>query len=144
MGLWSWPEGTKNLQSVNLTTCYALSRRTRTRARRCERGRFDVSLHKCGRVQWDTRASSIWRFVASQPPGDHPRGAYLTTLGRDTPNLAARLRIPKAKVEYFFEFTNVGDLKPLRGGRGSYIFYSPEDYEVGPSRQLNRGKTEET
>jgi hypothetical protein len=90
------------------------------------------------------RSSPRWRFVASQPPCDHSRGAYFTTLGRDTPKLAARLRIPQAKVEYFFEFTNVGDLKPLRGGRGSFIFYSPEDYEVEPSRQLNSGKTEET
>jgi hypothetical protein len=90
------------------------------------------------------RSSPIWRFLASQPPGEHPRGAYFTTLDRDTPRLAARLRIPKAKLEYFFEFTEIGDLKPLPGGRGNYIFYSPEDYKVVPPRQLNSGKTEET
>jgi hypothetical protein len=90
------------------------------------------------------RSNPVWKFVASQPPGDHPRGAYFTTLGRGTPLLAQKLRIPKSKLEYFFEFMSVGDLEPIRGGRGSFIFYSSEDYEVEPSRQLDKGKTEET
>lgn len=37
----------------------------------------------------------IWRFVASQPPGDHPFGAYFTDLPPTTKNLANRLRIPR-------------------------------------------------
>lgn len=85
------------------------------------------------------KSQPVWRFVASQPPGAHPFGAYFTTLGRDTPNLAQRLRIPRSKVEYFFEFRDVGDLRPLPGGRGQYIFYSPTDYLVDQSRQIDSG-----
>lgn len=87
------------------------------------------------------RAQPVWRFVASQPPGQHPFGAYFTTLGRNTKNLAKRLRIPWAKVACFFEFTDAGDLTPLPGGRGQFIFYSPADYDVDPPRQLDHGAT---
>lgn len=85
------------------------------------------------------RSQVVWRFVASQPPGGHPFGAYFTTLGRDTPNLAQRLRIPRSKVEYVFEFVDEGDLTPLPGGRGQYIFYSPTDYLVDKPRQRYSG-----
>jgi hypothetical protein len=81
----------------------------------------------------------VWRFVAAKPPGPHPKGAYFTTLGIQTKNLAQRLRIPKQKVAFYFEFTDVGDLTTLTGGRGRYIFYSPTDYDVIPTRQLNNG-----
>jgi hypothetical protein len=81
-----------------------------------------------------------WLFKAAQPPGDHPRGAYFTTLGADATNLALRLRIPTEKTRWFFSFVDVGDLKPLEGGRGRYIFYSPHDYVVGRERQLDSGR----
>ena len=87
------------------------------------------------------RAQPVWRFKACQPPGDHPVGAYFTSYGRDTPNLARRLRIPKEKVEYFFEFQDAGDLQPLPGGRGKRIFYSPKDYDVDSTRQIDSGPT---
>lgn len=87
------------------------------------------------------RSQPVWRFLASQPPGKHPFGAYVTTLGRNTKNLAQKLRLPRSKVTYFFEFTDAGDLTPLAGGRGQYIFYSPADYEVDPSRQVDHGAT---
>jgi hypothetical protein len=87
------------------------------------------------------RSQVVWRFVASQPPGQHPYGAYFTTLGRNSKNLAQRLRIPKAKIEYFFEFTDIGDLTALPGGRGQFIYYSPTDYDVVPTRQLGHGAT---
>jgi hypothetical protein len=83
----------------------------------------------------------VWHFVAAQPPGQHPFGAYFTTLGRTTKNLAKKLRIPKAKVAFFFEFTDIGDLTPLPGGRGQFIFYSPTDYDVDQFRQINHGVT---
>lgn len=83
----------------------------------------------------------VWCFKASQPPGDHPFGAYFTTLPSDTPNLAKRLRIPRSKLAYFFEFLDIGDLTPLPGGRGEYIFYSPEDYLAEPDRQIAHGAT---
>ena len=81
----------------------------------------------------------IWRFVAAQPPGDRPVGAYFTNLGPDTPNLAQRLRIPRTKLEFQFCFASSDDFEPLRGGRGAYIFYSPTDYLVDPPRQQYRG-----
>jgi hypothetical protein len=87
------------------------------------------------------RAVSPWRFVAQKPPGDHPVGAYFTTLSPGTRNLAQRLRVAKDKTEFVFSFTTRGDLIPLRGARGQYIFYSPTDYEVEDSRQLYAGST---
>ncbi len=69
----------------------------------------------------------IWTFRASKPRGPHPVGAYFTTLGPTTRNLAKRLRIPRSKVDYSFAFTDVGDLTPIAGGRGSYIRYAPTD-----------------
>jgi hypothetical protein len=76
------------------------------------------------------RAQPIWVFKAAQPAGDHPRGAYFTTLGPDTGNLAKRLRVPKAKIAFVFCFVDGSDLIPLPGGRGAFIFYSRDDYEV--------------
>lgn len=87
------------------------------------------------------RSQVTWHFVAAQPPGDHPFGAYFTSLGKTTKNLAQRLRVPKTKLAYFFEFTDVGDLKPLPGGRGQFIVYSPTDYDVESGRQLGHGAT---
>jgi hypothetical protein len=85
------------------------------------------------------RASVSWRFEAHMPRGAvHPRGAYFTMLAPDVPNLANRLRIPKSKTAYFFTFVDVGDLMPLRGGRGRYIFYSAGDV-VETTRQVSCG-----
>jgi hypothetical protein len=85
-------------------------------------------------------ASTTWRFVADQPPGDHPFGAYFTTASPDDPKLWKKLMIPKRKREFVFSFVDRGDLTPLRGGRGRFIFFSPEDYEVEPVRQLFAGE----
>lgn len=85
------------------------------------------------------RAQPIWLFWAAQPPGDHPFGAYFTTLPPGTSNLALRLRIPKSKLQYVFTFADVGDLFPLPGGRGQFIYYSPADYPVEPARQTYEG-----
>lgn len=84
-------------------------------------------------------AQPDWVFKASDPPGDHPRGAYFTTLRPDERNLAQRLRIPKRKVAFAFCFNDSGDLVPLPGGRGQYIFFSRDDYKVGPERQVAHG-----
>src|SRR5262249_53076097 len=99
-------------------------------------------FHYTDKAGYDAiRSQPVWRFIAGQPPGIHPSGAYFTTLGRNTKNLAQRLGIPRAKLAYFFEFTDVGDLTPLPGGRGQYIFYSPGDYDVAQARQINHGAT---
>lgn len=86
-------------------------------------------------------AAPIWRFVASRPPGDHPRGAYFTTLFPDEPLLTKRLRIPKEKVEYVFVFHGDEELRPLEGGRGKFILYSDRDYVVSEDRQVADGST---
>jgi hypothetical protein len=86
------------------------------------------------------RAFPVWHFWASKPPGDHPLGAYFTTLSAKTPSLAKRLGIPKSKLKYVFSFTNLGDLTPLPGARGRFIFYSGIEYKVAPERQTYCGK----
>lgn len=88
------------------------------------------------------RSQPDWTFEASEPPGDHPRGAYFTTLPPATKGLAKRLRIPRRKTAFYFSFIDDGMLLPLRGGRGAYVFYSPTDYVVGPGRQIAHGPRE--
>jgi hypothetical protein len=90
------------------------------------------------------RASVTWHFKASQPPGDHPFGAYFTTLPPTTPKLAKRLGIPRAKLEYLFSFEDVGDLHPIEGDRGRWIFYSAQDYDVEKARQHYCGRSDES
>jgi hypothetical protein len=80
-----------------------------------------------------------WRFVSAQPPGRHPRGAYFTTLTPDSPKLAKRLGISKEKTEFVFTFAGETGLRPLQGGRGEHIYYSPDDYVVGKERQVYAG-----
>jgi len=83
----------------------------------------------------------VWLFLAGKPPGNHPFGAYFTDLPPDTPHLATKLRIPRRKVKWFFEFVDVGDLIRLPGNRGEFIFYSPTNYPVEWECQLNYGAT---
>ena len=84
-------------------------------------------------------ASSPWRFRAGQPPGEHEVGAYFTRY--DPPRPLYKLGIPAEKREYLFCFADLGDLRPIRGGRGAYVVYSPTDYEVGVSHQVYHGAT---
>lgn len=79
----------------------------------------------------------VWLFRRKQRRPDIPSGAFFTSLSRDAPAFSARTRIPKEKQACAFQFRDAGDLKPLDGGRGAYIFYSREDYAVGPDRQIS-------
>lgn len=88
------------------------------------------------------RAQPVWVFKASKPPGDHPEGAYFTTLPPATRKLAQRLRIPASKTEFVFCFEGGDDLVPLEGGRGEYIVYSESDYRV-ETGQLDHGPSHE-
>jgi hypothetical protein len=90
-------------------------------------------------------SQKVWRFRAAKPPGDHPKGAYFTTLPPGTRNLAKRLFIRGCgdKVNYVLCFSGGDDLKPLEGGRGAFIFYSEEDYLVNEERQGPHGPTME-
>jgi hypothetical protein len=73
-----------------------------------------------------------WTFKAAKPPGPHPVGAYFTTLPPGTRRLCTKLRIPRRKVEFVFEFTGGEDLEPIDDGlgRGHHVYYSPTDYTV--------------
>lgn len=86
-------------------------------------------------------AQQTWRFKASKPPCENPTGAYFTTLDERTPLLAVKLRIPKEKLAFMLSFVDANDLRPIRGDRGRYIFFSPNDYEVGPERQIEARAT---
>jgi hypothetical protein len=87
------------------------------------------------------RAASPWVFRASNPPGDHPRGAYFTDYHERTALLAQKLRVPRSKLGFVFVFLDSGDLQPLPGGRGQHIFYSSVDYPVAEPRQVRHGAT---
>jgi hypothetical protein len=104
----------------------------------------DCTLHYTDNAGSNAIGSQIvWCFEASQPPGEHPFGAYFTDLGPETPNLAKRLRIPRSKLEFMFCFEGREGLKNLPGGRGEHIFYSPEDYLVDEDRQEFDGPSHE-
>lgn len=75
------------------------------------------------------------------PPGQHSFGAYFTTLGPETRDLAQKLMIPRSKLAFRFEFTGDEGLRPLRGGRGSFVFFSKVDYVVTEPRQVFKGET---
>jgi hypothetical protein len=87
-------------------------------------------------------AQPTWKFMASQPPGGNPLGAYFANKPPDFPRLF-KLGIPKSKREFYFCFVDIGDLSALPGGRGDYISYSPTDYEVDRSRQRTCGRVDE-
>jgi hypothetical protein len=99
-------------------------------------------FHYTDKDGWNgIRAMPAWRFRANKPPGPHPFGSYFTNLDETTPYLATRLCIPKRKLSHSFVFHDVGDLKQLAGGRGRYVFYSVEDYQVEEWRQSRHGAT---
>ena len=88
-----------------------------------------------------------WRFIAGDPPAEHPRGTYFTDYNEQTVQLAAKLRIPKTKTEFRFCFSGNSQVEVdgfirIRGGRGLHIFYSPTDYVVNSERQLRKGRVD--
>jgi hypothetical protein len=101
--------------------------------------------HYTDKAGYDSIQAGIdWRFKAHRPPPRHHRiGAYFTNLGPEAPKAKlAQLFIPSNKRAYVFAFEDEGDLIPLRGGRGGYVFYSPADYAVVRARQLDCGESE--
>jgi hypothetical protein len=89
-------------------------------------------------------SQEVWLFKAAKPPGDHPKGAYFTTLPPGTRNLNKRLflRGCAEKTKFVFSFSGREDLLRLRGGRGDYIYYSTNDYAVEKLRQGPHGLRE--
>ena len=101
-------------------------------------------LHYTDKPAWNAiRSQADWTFKAHKPPGSHPAAVYFTTLPPDTPNLANRLRIPTSKVEFVFCFVDAGDLTPLPGDRGRYIFFFKCDYIVPKNGQQDCGPRKE-
>src|SRR5690348_8945992 len=101
-------------------------------------------FHYTDEVGYKAIGSQVtWVFKASKPPGNHPKGAYFTSLPPGTKNLAKRLFIRGGaeKVRFVFCFSGTEGLSPLDGGRGEFIFYSHEDYVVEPLRQGSHGRT---
>ncbi len=47
--------------------------------------------------------------------------------------------INSEKVKYMFSFLGNSGLKPIKGGRGKFILYSPVDYVVVVERQQYAG-----
>ena len=90
-------------------------------------------------------SQAVWLFKASEPPCDHPKAVYFSTLPPGTKNLGKRLFVRGCaeKTEFVFMFTGGEDLPRLPGGRGDHIHYSVEDYPVVKERQIMHGKTEE-
>ena len=84
----------------------------------------------------------VWTFLARQPPGGRPIGAYFTAKNPRFPRLY-KLAIPRWKRVYVFAFVDAGDLKELSGGRGEYVFYSPTDYNVEVVRQKYCGRVDQ-
>src|SRR5262245_44888594 len=98
--------------------------------------------HYTDRISYNSiRSQLTWVFQASQPPGNHPKGTYFTTLDPQEPNLANKLRIPRSKLGCIFVFGGNDGLVPLPGGRGQYIFYTTDDYRVEKDRQTRCGET---
>lgn len=88
------------------------------------------------------RALPVWHFRAGTPrTPTRERGCYFTTLTPDTRNLAQRIRVSREKTQFLFSFDDAGDLQPIAGGRGAYIFWSRNDYLVAEDRQRFEGPT---
>ena len=87
----------------------------------------------------------VWLFKASKPPGIHPKGAYFSTLPPDATNLGKRLFVRgcKEKIRFYFSFLGGEDLSPLKGGRGSHVFFSEVDYPVVEERQGPHGERDQ-
>jgi hypothetical protein len=86
----------------------------------------------------------VWLFKASNPPGNHPKATYFTTLPPGTKNLGKRLFVRGCgeKTRFVFGFSGGEELQQLRGGRGDYVYYSEADYPVEPYRQQVHGETD--
>ena len=102
-----------------------------------------ILFHYTNKKGWNgIQSQRTWLFRAVAPACGHPTGAYFTTWPPDDPKLATRLRVPKKKLEYLFEFLSKDELTPLEGGRGRGIVYSPEDYSVAEPQQRRCGERE--
>lgn len=89
------------------------------------------------------KSGNPYIFKASKPKYGNPKAAYFTTLSPEElspKDYKAKLGLTKAKSEYFFEMdVDSSKLKDLKGGRGQYIKYSPDDLEVPRDKVTRHG-----
>lgn len=105
-------------------------------------------FHYTDKSGWNAIRSQIdWLFKANQPSApDRPKGAYFTDIEPSDQNfrvLYKKLRVPREKQEYVFQFTGTDGLTQLNNGTGrdKRIFFSAIDYEVAANRQQYNGET---
>ena len=105
-------------------------------------------FHYTDKVGWNGIRSQIdWSFRAGQPHDPtRPVGAYFTDISPDPETLRTlhkRLRVPKSKQEYVFNFRDETALVKLNGGSGrdKRIYFSSVDYLVVADRQIYHGPT---
>jgi RHS repeat-associated protein len=83
-------------------------------------------------------SSNPLHFKASQPRArpDNPKGVYLTTKAPDEVDFG-KIGMVRSKGTHVFDFVvERQKLRPLRGGRGEYVLYSPTDLYV-PRSDVN-------
>jgi len=102
----------------------------------------EFAFHYTDKKGWNAIRSQLeWKLLAIQPKhSERPVGASFTNIEPTRQNLKTlckRLRIPKAKQEYVFWFTErTGLIQHNDGhGRDKFIFYSPVEYHVEKGRQ---------
>ena len=105
-------------------------------------------FHYTDKDGWNAIRSQVnWLFKVSQPKDpDRPKGAYFTDIEPSPQNLRVlykKIRVPRDKQEYVFEFNGAEGLTQLNEGRGRdrRIFFSPIDYAVAGNRQKYEGST---
>lgn len=105
-------------------------------------------FHYTDKDGWNAVRSQVdWLFKINRPKDpDRPEGAYFTDLEPSPANLRVlhkKIRVPKKKQEYVFQFEGTAGLVQLNGGTGRdrRIFFSPVPYIVQESRQQFSGLT---
>jgi len=103
-------------------------------------------FHYTDKDGWNAIRSQVdWTFLASRPKAPwRPTGAYFTDIEPNEENLrtlADRIRVPRLKLEYVFEFAGAdGLLSPNPNeGRDARVLFSPVDYVVVRARQRYSG-----
>jgi hypothetical protein len=106
-------------------------------------------FHYTDKDGWNAiRSQPEWRFLVSRPKAPwRPTGAYFTDIEPNEENLrtlADKIRVPRVKLEYVFEFVGTdGILRPNPiEGRDARIYFSPVDYFVERARHRYSGAVE--
>lgn len=105
-------------------------------------------FHYTDKDGWNAIRSPVdWLFKISQPRDpDRPKGAYFTDIEPSPESLRVlykKIRVPRSKQEYVFQFLGADGLTQLNEGRGRdrRIFFSPVDYAVARDRQEYEGSS---